>query len=66
MGCRILHKNPSSSLRGIKRVDREHVFSRKPSRAKGTERKSEIQGFPGGDIRWGTGSQVEHGHLEQG
>lgn len=66
MGRKILHKNPSSSLRGIKRVDREHVFSRKPSRAKGTERKSEIQVPRGGILEWWTGSQVEHGHLEQG
>lgn len=72
MGRRILHKNPSLSLRGIKRVDREHVFSRNPSRAKNAERRIRNPGVSRGILDGGLAqmgaqrAQVEHGHLGQG
>lgn len=72
MGRRILHKNPSLSLRGIKWVDREHVFSRNPSQAKDAERGIRNPGVSRGILDGRLAqmeaqrAQVKHGHLGQG
>lgn len=67
MGRRILHKNPSLSLRGIKRVDCEHVFSRNPSRAKDAERGIRNPGVSRGILDGGLAqrAQVEHGTWDK-